>query len=210
MFNTNEWYVFDEGTIDTKTCNKIKDWAEGKWEPTSVDINNNTTEEERRTGRVIDYQPNSEMRISDVAWCSEQWLYDIIWPLMERANEEAGWGYDIRGAEAVQITRYKPGGFYHFHRDGFSDRLAAYQRRDNQFLDGHVRKISMSLMLNDNFEGGAFEFASYAKTVCSVTPIEASAGSVIVFPSYNEHRVAQITKGTRYSVVCWFLGPPFV
>ena len=43
-----------------------------------------------------------------------------------------------------------------------------------------------------------------------ITPIEATAGSVIVFPSSMEHRVAPVTKGIRYSVVCWFLGPPFV
>ena len=36
-----------------------------------------------------------------------------------------------------------------------------------------------------------------------------AAGSVIVFPSCMEHRVTPITKGTRYSVVCWFVGPPF-
>ena len=45
---------------------------------------------------------------------------------------------------------------------------------------------------------------------CTITPIEATAGSVIVFLSSMEHRVAPVTKGTRYSVVCWFLGPPFV
>ena len=30
-------------------------------------------------------------------------------------------------------------------------------------MHGHVRKLSMSVILNDNFDGGAFEFASYAK-----------------------------------------------
>ena len=68
----------------------------------------------------------------------------------------------------------------------------------------------MSVILNDNFDGGAFEFASYGKEKCEITPIEVAAGSVIVFPSSMEHRVAPVTKGIRYSVVCWFLGPPFV
>ena len=65
-------------------------------------------------------------------------------------------------------------------------------------------------MLNDNFDGGAFEFASYNKEECVITPIEASSGSVIVFPSSVEHRVSPVTKGTRYSLVTWFVGPPFV
>ena len=65
-------------------------------------------------------------------------------------------------------------------------------------------------MLNDNFEGGAFEFASYNKEKCNITSIEASAGSIIVFPSSMEHRVALVTERIRYSVVCWFVGPSFV
>ena len=34
-------------------------------------------------------------------------------------------------------------------------------------------------------------------------------GSVIVFPSFVWHRVAPVTKGTRYSLVIWNLGFPF-
>ena len=210
MDNTNEWYVYPAHTIDQKTCNKIKKWASKKWEPSFVDTKKVITDEERRTGKKGDYKPDSKQRISDIAWCNDQWLYDIIWPFMLRANEESGWKYDIKAAESCQITRYKKGGFYNFHKDGSGDHLSTYHNPENAFLHGHVRKLSMSVMLNDNFEGGAFEFASYSKEKCHITPIEASAGSVIVFPSSVEHRVAPITKSIRYSVVCWFLGPPFV
>ena len=207
---TNEWFIFDKDSIDKKTCNKIKRWASKKWHPSSVDTAKGTTDEERKTGRKGDYKPDPKLRISDVAWCNEQWLYDTIWPFMDRANDEAGWRYQIKAAESCQITRYKKGGFYSFHRDGYGDHLSAYNNPTNAFMHGHVRKLSMSVMLNDNFDGGAFEFASYTKEKCTVTPIKASAGSVIVFPSAMEHRVAPITKGIRYSVVCWFVGPPFV
>ena len=207
---TNEWFVFDGGTVDTKTCNKIKKHASKKWESSSVDTSKETTDEERKTGKKGDYKPDPKQRISDVAWTNDQWLYDIIWPFMERANDEAGWKYNIKAAESAQITRYKKGGFYKFHQDGNGDHLSAYNNPTNAFMHGHVRKLSMSVMLNDNFDGGAFEFASYAKEECTITPVEATAGSVIVFPSIMEHRVAPITKGTRYSLVCWFVGPPFV
>ena len=210
MLNTNEWFVFEAGAVDKKTCNKIRIWASKKWEEASVDTSKEVTDEERKTGVKGDFNVDPKTRISDVAWINEQWLYDIIWPYMEQANDEAGWKYDIKAAESAQITRYKKGGFYNFHRDGRGDHLSAYKNPTNAFLHGHVRKLSMSVMLNDNFDGGAFEFASYSKEKCTVTPIEAEAGSVIVFPSSMEHRVAPITKGIRYSVVCWFLGPPFV
>ena len=32
-------------------------------------------------------------------------------------------------------------------------------------------------------------------------------GSVLVFPSYLVHRVSEITKGTRRSLVNWIEGP---
>ena len=34
-------------------------------------------------------------------------------------------------------------------------------------------------------------------------------GTAIFFPSYMEHAVVPVTKGTRYSLVCWVLGPNF-
>ena len=95
-------------------------------------------------------------RISDVAWTNDQWVYDLIWPYMMGANENAGWQYDITSAESAQITRYKKGGFYNFHRDGLACHLSKY---NNTFFQ-KVRKLSMTILLNDSFEGGQFEFAS--------------------------------------------------
>ena len=35
-------------------------------------------------------------------------------------------------------------------------------------------------------------------------------GTIIVFDSYDWHRVTPVTKGVRYSIVCWTSGPNFV
>ena len=35
-------------------------------------------------------------------------------------------------------------------------------------------------------------------------------GSVIVFDSRDWHRITPVTKGTRYSIVCWTVGPNLV
>ena len=207
MLNTNEWYIFD-GALDKKTCNKIKRLAKNNWEESSVDTSKGITDEERKTGKKGDYKPDPKIRISDVAWVRDQWVYDTIWPFMQEANQEAGWGYHIKAAESMQITRYRKGGFYYFHCDGPGDHLSAYNNPTNAFMHGHVRKISMSIILNDNFEGGVFEFASYGREECTITPIELKAGSLLFFPSGMEHRVAPVTKGVRYSLVNWFLGPP--
>ena len=43
-----------------------------------------------------------------------------------------------------------------------------------------------------------------------ITPIDAKAGDIIFLPSGMEHRVAPVTKGVRYSLVNWFVGPPVI
>ena len=37
-----------------------------------------------------------------------------------------------------------------------------------------------------------------------------SVGTVIVFDSRDWHRVTPVTKGVRYSIVCWTVGPNFI
>ena len=111
----------------------------------------------------------------------------------------------------MQITRYRKGGFYNFHRDGYGDHLSVYNDPQNDFLNGHVRKLSMTTLLSDNYEGGEFQFAGYGQEKRTIsTPEFTKIGSIIVFPSAMEHRVAPVTKGVRYSLVTWFVGPPFV
>ena len=209
MFSINEWFYFTKG-LDKKTCNKIRNAAKGNWKQSRVDIKKGITEEERITGAKKQDDIDKKIRISDVAWTSEQWIYDTIWPWMESANKQAGWKYDITGAEGLQITRYKKGEFYCFHRDGKGDHLSAYDMPDKEFLHGCVRKLSMTVLLNDNYEGGEFQFATYSKEKCEISVPEFNKiGSIVVFPSSMEHRVAPVTKGIRYSLVVWFVGPPF-
>ena len=108
MFNTNDWFYFTEG-LDKKTCNKIRNSAKGKWEESVVNTKKDITDEERITGSKPIPGIDKKVRISDVVWTSNQWIYDTIWPYMEKANEKTGWKFDIKAAEAVQITRYKKG-----------------------------------------------------------------------------------------------------
>ena len=75
---------------------------------------------------------------------------------------------------------------------------------------GRVRKLSLTLLLNEGYEGGHFEFTRYGNECIKVVRPEFSkAGSIIVFPSHLEHRVTEVTRGVRHSLVAWFMGPPF-
>ena len=204
----NEWFVFTD-VIDNKTCNKLKRLGSKQWEAAAIDTKKGTTDEERKKGRKPEMGVDKKTRITDIAWTNDQWVYDTIWPFMMQANAEAGWKYEIKYAESNQITRYKKGGFYNFHRDGAGCHMSKYNNPTNAFMHDHVRKLSMTVLLNESFEGGDFEFASYGKEESTITPLEMKQGDVVVFPSFMEHRVAPITKGIRYSLVTWFLGPPF-
>jgi PKHD-type hydroxylase len=198
MWNTNTYWTFSN-VLDEKTCNKI------------IDIGNNAEWGGGEVETNSKFEVDEAVRKSGVVFTNEQWLYDIIWPYMEKANFNSGWRYNIKYAESMQITKYEKGEFYNFHRDGKSDHLSSYNRSDNGFLHGNNRKLSMTVLLNDDYEGGDFQFAQYSKEKCNVISVEQNKiGSIIVFPSYMEHRIIPITKGLRYSLVVWFVGPPFV
>jgi PKHD-type hydroxylase len=68
-----------------------------------------------------------------------------------------------------------------------------------------TRKLTVLAFLNDDFEGGKFYIQnSFKRLYPQQTP-----GTVLVFPSFMPHGVEPITKGIRYSVVTWMVGPYF-
>ena len=174
--------------ISDESCQKLISSGEGKW--TEATVKNQRT----------DY------RKSDIVWNKDQWVFDLIWPYMLSANEEAGWKYNIVAAESVQITRYNKGGFYSWHRDGYGSHNEVYDETSNEFRHGNTRKLSMCIILNSDFEGGDFQIRGFYE---EIDIPKLTKGSVIVFPPFMEHRVTPVTKGTRYSLVAWFVGPPY-
>lgn len=119
------------------------------------------------------------------------WLFDKLEYALERLNE--GYGFRLDGFfEGVQVAWYDPDGHYDWHVDIGPGR---YSRR----------KLSMSVQLSppDEYDGGELQFKSTEEAG------HREQGSLIVFPSYMEHRVAPVTRGRRASMVSWISGPPF-
>ena len=180
------YWKFDND-VDSDTCKKIISIADKKWE--------------KATTKGKKGQDN---RKTNICWTTEQWLYDIVFDYMHTANKNAGWNFEIDGAESMQIGRYGKGCFYNTHNDG--DGTTLYNYPDNKWIHKKTRKLSMSILLNDDYEGGGFKFAGDIDN-----PIggNGTKGTVIVFPSYHSHSVEKVTKGIRYSLVVWFLGKGF-
>lgn len=171
------------------------------------------------------------VRDSEVAWLSDQWLYDLLLPYIHKANYDTGWKFDIDNAEHFQFTVYHLGGFYGWHVDGISDHsgklkrfipgITPFTKSGRSPLThtsapnhvGKIRKLSMTLNLNapNNYEGGnlTFDFGSHALKRFHECEEIKPQGSLVVFPSFLYHQVTPITQGTRYSLVLWSLGPPF-
>ena len=179
-----------------------------------------------KAGHVMDGETTTDVRTRDsqVRFFEDPKLSQTLWSYMTAANYHMGLRYKITGHEAMQFTQYKKNGHYDWHTDGDTCHYSARNFTVNEpknlheTLEGHlvgtVRKISCSLVLNDDFEGGEFQTrfnVNEGKNKgMQVQTIKPQAGDVYFFAADQEHRVKPVTKGTRYSVVVWFAGPPLV
>ena len=141
---------------------------------------------------------DTKKRITTISWIPFKeisHMYEDLNSFIQKTNENHfGFG-DIRITEQAQFTEYPVGGFYDWHMDCDV----------NMQHEPPVRKISMTLLLNDpsEFKGGDLELMAPGKFA------ELKQGHAIIFASFLNHRVAPVTKGVRQSLVVWFGGKPF-
>ena len=135
---------------------------------------------------------DDDYRRSKIKWLSfsedTEWIYQKLVHAMAEANSEE-FGFDWTGAtEAIQFTTYDSGDKGHY--DWHMDVTPSHQ----------TRKISAVVLLNDDYEGGKLEIdgKNLDETV--------GAGNLIIFPSYLLHKVEEVTRGTRNSLVIWGIG----
>jgi PKHD-type hydroxylase len=143
----------------------------------------------------VDRGQAMDFRASTIAWIDPQpeahWLYHRIGALFLEANRK--FRFELAGlVDALQYTVYDPQGKFDWHTDlGFGQTS--------------LRKLSLSLLLNaeGEYEGGRLEFLNAGRG--DALP----AGTAVFFPAYMVHRVSDIIRGTRRSLVAWGYGPPF-
>lgn len=136
-------------------------------------------------------QEAQSIRRSKIHFVEDRAVQDHIRHFCEVANRNV-FGVDTGNHIDCQFTRYDgdDNGFYDYHLDvSFEGQKPAFDR-----------KISCTVLLNDfdEFEGGDFMLMD--------KKVELKKGSVILFPSFYPHKVAPVTKGTRYSMVGWLEG----
>lgn len=145
-------------------------------------------------------QQDLSTRKSNISWIfpnqENRWVFERIVGAIVGLNDQY-FKFDLYGlAEGLQFTKYEaPDGKYDAHID--------------KMLEGLPRKLSITIQLSgpDEYEGG--DLSLYIGPGMEPSIPEKQQGKLIAFPSYVLHQVTPVTKGTRYSLVCWVTGKPF-
>jgi len=118
--------------------------------------------------------------------------------LVHHVNNE-NFGFDLHrftGHEAIHHNVYKEevSGQYDWHSDGSV---------------GEMYDFKLTAIINlstEQYEGGNLEL--FLKRPMHIKGLD-NPGSILIFPSYMQHRVTSVTKGERSTVTMWIRGPLF-
>lgn len=175
-------YAWTDNVFSVDDCQSIIELMEGRG---------------LKRGRVFGRGKHEESRNSYVRFLfpddATYWIFERITGVLIDMNKEY-FGFDLTGMnEGIQFTRYSaPGEKYDWHFDSTYGQAR--------------RKLSLSIQLSDpnSYEGGNFEIMTG-----NATSLSRDQGTMLVFPSYMNHRVTPVTSGVRYSLVAWVTGPAF-
>jgi len=109
-------------------------------------------------------------------------------------------GLDIRSFHDIQISEYNESDKFNWHQD---TRVYPNEPAHTPF----ERRISVCVQLTprNSYEGGDF-WVDYNGEKQIVRDFS-DAGDMLIFDGRLFHKVAQITSGTRHSLVAWWWGP---
>jgi len=133
-----------------------------------------------------------EVCMLNISRTEEQKYLDKFWTAIQVADQMI-YKYNIKGIydNRLQAHRYDIGDWYNQHSDF------------HPIKNFSSVKLTCIVFLNTDYEGGVF-------SLFDGTTIEPEVGKLIIHPSFAGHGVSPITKGNRYSCVCWGVGDTFV
>jgi PKHD-type hydroxylase len=202
-------YYYFKSALSNKFCDELIKYGASKNEDIALTGNLDLETISKEQMKVL-----KKKRDSNVSFLTDPWIHKEILPYVHEANRDAGWNFQIDSNEPFQFTKYKLNQFYEWHQDSFTK---PFENHKMQILNGKIRKLSVTCSLSDpkDYKGGELEFdfrngegkkISNIRKCVEILP----RGSIVVFPSFVWHRVRPVTKGTRYSLVIWHSGKPFI
>ena len=143
------------------------------------------------------------IRNNRIALLNSPELNEVLTIYGAKANQEAGWNFEVDSFEIPQVSFYGKGQFYDWHSDVGRD----YETEDTS------RKLTLVLTLDDNYRGGDFQIQKWVhpQEGSRFTTLKTmrSIGSIAVFPSFMFHRSTKIHTGEKISLAFWMRGPKF-
>ena len=169
----------------------IKNAVDDKFIQSIIDVGESQELQEATVG--FDTSTN-KIRSTKISWISAK---EILLPLKDKileTNKSKDWNFTVTGMFPFQYSVYNKNDHYDWH----IDRRPVHQGEDE-------KKLSFSLILNENYEGGELEFKNSDENMS----LDLDKGDMVTFPSFLEHRVKPVLNGTRISLVGWMVGPKY-
>ena len=175
--------IFDKDTLQQlnehiEYCNRRGIWKETRYLPDHVWS-----------------EQNDSTRISEYYTIRKSLLLREIFTAFKNVNKD--FNFKLNGRVSAKIQKYYTEGSMDWHEDETFTNGKHYLGKDV------YRVLSMSVVLNDNFEGGEFILEDMEG---NHHYLKKQVGSCIVFPSTWLHKVDPITEGTRYVLSAWAYG----
>jgi PKHD-type hydroxylase len=158
---------------------------------------------------------NQQIRSSKSVFLNSQnWFTGMLYYYADVINRRI-YQYDIVGydGDTVQYAEYDPGDFYNWHSDDINKLPTVYNyvprtgKPEQPTPTEYVRKLSLSLQLNDDYTGGELQLYQPCLGKTSMETIPNERGRLTIFDSRTLHRVRKVKSGTRKSIVGWIVGP---
>lgn len=126
-------------------------------------------------------------------------LFNIFTTVMQDYVNTVQSFFNVTHDVGYHLLAYTPGCHFKEH----VDILSYPQGEVNGFVpvaNGIPRQISLSLFLNEEYEGGELLFFDGTYSIPN------TKGTIVLFPSNHlfPHQVSEVTSGCRYSIVTWF------
>jgi len=137
-------------------------------------------------------------RNSSVSWVKDTKTCQKVFSVMKKQAEGFS-SLHLDNIEPLQYSEYGNNQEYGWHKDV----------SNTPYPDGRTRKISFSVFLNNDHEGGEFDLELYGPDASPryIEITNKSDTNCIMFHSDMWHRVRPVTSGIKKSIVGWMLGP---
>jgi len=137
-------------------------------------------------------------RNSSVSWIKDRTICQRVFSVIKDKAADFS-NLELDNIEPLQYSEYDKNQEYGWHQD----------LNNKPYADGRIRKISFSIFLNNNFEGGEFDLEIYSPDAKPryVSIWKRHSENCVIFNSDMWHRVRPVKSGVRESIVGWLLGP---